>query len=96
MRAFDSIFQKGQAEGSQMDQLSDAFDLSGKVALVTGGASGIGAGIAEILANAGATVVIADRDSEGAQKQVAALTEAGGQAGAAYVDLADETSIVSA
>jgi len=41
---------------------SMTFSLSGKVALVTGGASGIGAGIAAVLAEAGATVVIADVD----------------------------------
>jgi NAD(P)-dependent dehydrogenase (short-subunit alcohol dehydrogenase family) len=71
-----------------------AFDLTGKVALVTGGASGIGAGIASVLAEAGATVVIADRDEAGARREASALTEAGHKAGFVHVDLADETSIV--
>lgn len=51
------------------------FDLSGRVAIVTGGAMGIGRGIAFLLAHAGASVVIADIDAETAQK-VAAQVEA--------------------
>ncbi|MEN5083852.1 SDR family oxidoreductase [Bosea sp. TWI1241] len=42
----------------------DRFRLDGEVAIVTGGASGIGAAVAEALTEAGATVVIADRSSE--------------------------------
>ena len=59
-------------------------DLSGRLAVVTGGASGIGAACAVRLAEAGASVVVADLDIEGAVK-VAART--GGRAVAA--DLAD-------
>src|SRR5690348_3864571 len=70
------------------------FALDGKVAVVTGGGSGIGAGIAAVLAEAGATVVIADRDEAGAGREVAALAEAGHSAGAVTLDLADEASIV--
>jgi NAD(P)-dependent dehydrogenase (short-subunit alcohol dehydrogenase family) len=70
------------------------FDLSGKVAVVTGAANGIGAGIAEVLAEAGATVVIADLDAGKAQAQAAALTRAGRRAASVRLDLADEASIV--
>lgn len=70
------------------------FNLAGRVALVTGGASGIGAGIATVLAEAGATVVVADIDAARTAKEVAALTEAGHSAGAVQIDLADESSIV--
>ena len=73
---------------------SNPFDLSGKVVLVTGGASGIGTGITAVLAEAGATVVIADRDEAGAKREAAALIEAGHKAWAVRVDLADEGSIV--
>jgi len=70
------------------------FDLSGKVALVTGGASGIGTGIAALLAEAGATVVIAEINEANARREAAALTEAGYTAGSVTIDLADEASIV--
>ena len=73
-----------------------AFDLANKTALVTGGASGIGTGIAAVLAEAGATVVIADHNAELAQREAARLTDAGLRAGFVRVDLADEASIVSA
>lgn len=71
-----------------------SFDLSGKVALVTGGASGIGTGITVVLAEAGATVVIADRDQAGARREAAALADAGHKAASVLIDLADEASIV--
>jgi NAD(P)-dependent dehydrogenase (short-subunit alcohol dehydrogenase family) len=73
-----------------------SFSLDAKVALVTGGASGIGIGIATVLAEAGATVVIADRDEPAAKQVVATLKEAGHKAGCVRVDLADENSIVHA
>ena len=46
------------------------FSLSGKVAIVTGGASGIGAAIVDAYASKGATVVILDRALEAAQRKV--------------------------
>jgi NAD(P)-dependent dehydrogenase (short-subunit alcohol dehydrogenase family) len=72
------------------------FDLSGKLAVVTGGASGIGGGIAEVLAEAGATVIIADIDEANATKQAQRLAEAGLKAGAQRLDLSDENSVVAA
>ena len=70
------------------------FGLTDKVALVTGGASGIGAGIATVLAEADATVIIADIDGAKASSQAAALTDAGHSAWAVHIDLADEDSVV--
>ena len=78
-----------------MAAMGGIFDLSGKVALVTGGASGIGAGIAAVLAEAGATVVIADINADRAQAEAAGLTTAGHSAGWVQIDVADEGSIVA-
>ncbi len=71
------------------------FSLENKVALVTGGAGGIGAGIAAVLAEAGAVVVIADINVENAEREVAKLIAAGHRAAAIAINLADENSIVS-
>jgi NAD(P)-dependent dehydrogenase (short-subunit alcohol dehydrogenase family) len=76
------------------DRPVNSFDLSGRVAIVTGAASGIGVGIAAVLAEAGATVVIADRDAAGAEREASKLIEAGHEAGSVGIDLADEASIV--
>ena len=70
------------------------FSLTNKVALVTGGASGIGAAIAKLLAQAGAHVVIIDIDRDKAEQEVATLTDAGLLATSKIIDLADENSIV--
>jgi NAD(P)-dependent dehydrogenase (short-subunit alcohol dehydrogenase family) len=75
---------------------NDYFSLTGKIAVVTGGASGIGAGIAQVLGAAGATVVIADIDGAAAAKQVAVLADAGLKIASVHLDLASETSIVNA
>jgi NAD(P)-dependent dehydrogenase (short-subunit alcohol dehydrogenase family) len=77
-----------------MSELAEVMSLEGRVAIVTGGASGIGIGIAAMLAEAGATVVIVDRDEAGAEREAASLQAAGHRAEAIGLDLADEASIV--
>ena len=63
-------------------------ELAGRVAVVTGAASGIGRAAAAAMAGAGATVVLADRDAAGAEQ---AAAEIGGHA--AHVDVADAGAV---
>lgn len=71
------------------DLLRQLFGLDGRLAVVTGGASGLGAAIAKGLAGAGATVVVADVDEERASAVVAAITDAGGTAEHRRLDVTD-------
>ncbi|HEY5698007.1 MAG TPA: SDR family NAD(P)-dependent oxidoreductase [Acidimicrobiales bacterium] len=71
----------------------NAFDLTGRVALVTGAASGIGRASAERMAEAGATVVCADRDAEGATITARQITGAGGQADSVSLDVTDAEEV---
>jgi len=68
------------------------FDLSGRVALVTGGNGGIGLGMARGLAKAGASLVIAGRNPEKNKAAVAELTRLGASCSGVEVDVADETA----
>jgi 3-oxoacyl-[acyl-carrier protein] reductase len=65
-------------------------DLAGQVAIVTGGARGIGRGIAAVLAGEGAHVVIVDLDAEQGR---AAAAELGERASAVFADVTDRASV---
>jgi 3-oxoacyl-[acyl-carrier protein] reductase len=71
-------------------------DLTGKVAFVTGGASGIGRAIAVLFAESGARVHVADVDEGGADEAVQAITKAGGDAAASRTDVGDEEQVRAA
>jgi NAD(P)-dependent dehydrogenase (short-subunit alcohol dehydrogenase family) len=64
--------------------------VEGKVALVTGGASGIGAACVRTLAREGAKVVVTDIDDRGGAEQIAAVKDAGGEAIYLRHDVTDE------
>lgn len=68
------------------DQLHD---FAGKVAIVTGGASGIGEAVAQSIAARGGQVIIADIDENDAERAVAAITDAGGAAKSIRTDVSD-------
>ncbi len=69
------------------------FDLGGKVALVTGGNSGIGLGMAEALAQAGAAVCVWGTNDEKNAAARARLEKHGGKVLALRCDVADEAAV---
>ena len=71
-------------------------ELAGRVALITGGASGIGRATARMLAARGAHVVVADRNVEGVEEVAEELTAAHGarRALAVFVDVTSEDAVV--
>ncbi len=74
-------------------ELHSIIDLHGKVAIVTGGAVGIGYGIAYRLAEAGASVVVADKSKAAAQNAAEMLTSIGRTALAVEADVADKAQV---
>jgi NAD(P)-dependent dehydrogenase (short-subunit alcohol dehydrogenase family) len=74
-------------------RMAALFDLSGQVAIVTGGGSGIGRAAATILADAGAAVVVADIDETAARS---AAAELGGPASAMPLNVADGAAVKAA
>jgi NAD(P)-dependent dehydrogenase (short-subunit alcohol dehydrogenase family) len=73
--------------------LSELFDLSGQVAVVTGAGSGIGQACAARLAQAGARVLCADLDGPAAESTAAGLESAGRTAAAVSVDVRDADDV---
>ena len=71
------------------------FDLQGKVAVVTGAGSGIGAAIARLFARQGAAIAAADRDTTAAGRIAAAITADGGTAMGYPCDVADPDDVAA-
>jgi len=72
------------------ETVTAAFNLSGRVAVVTGAGSGLGQASAEILAGAGATVICGDINDERAQETATSIRSTGGSAESVGVDVSDE------
>src|SRR5207248_3714721 len=72
------------------------FDLSSRVALVTGGTSGLGRAIAVGLAEAGAAVVVGSRDAAKVADTAAELRPLSGKSGGLQLEVADPASIEAA
>jgi len=68
------------------------FGLSGRKALVTGGAQGLGQGMAEALARAGASVVVADLQDDTGELVAKGIEATGGTASYVHLDVTDEAS----
>jgi 3-oxoacyl-[acyl-carrier protein] reductase len=75
---------------------ADIFDLTGKVALVTGASSGLGARFAECLAENGAAVALVARRADRLAALQSKIAEAGGRAIAVEADVCDRTAMRSA
>ena len=76
-----------------MHDIQEVFGLSGRVAVVTGGASGIGRAVAEVLAGAGARVIVGDLNAAGARETAVAIKELGGEALAHEVDVSQREQV---
>lgn len=74
--------------------MKNKFDLTGKIAVVTGGGSGIGKAIAITLSQQGATSIILDLSLEAANAVVQEIEEAGGKAEAYACDVADHDHVI--
>ncbi len=75
--------------------IHELFDLSGKVAVVTGGGDGIGKGCCEILAAAGASVVVSDINVDKAREVADGITSSGGKAVAVKCNVLEDADLVN-
>jgi 3-oxoacyl-[acyl-carrier protein] reductase len=72
-----------------------AYDLSGRVAVITGGASGIGAATGDLLAGVGAAVVVADLNADGAEATASKLRDAGAKAIGVATDVTKRADVAA-
>ncbi len=78
-----------------MADLGYMFDLSGRIAVVTGGGDGIGKGCCDILSKAGASVVVSDLDFEKAQKVSDEINKNGGRSIAVACNVLQDEDLVN-
>jgi NAD(P)-dependent dehydrogenase (short-subunit alcohol dehydrogenase family) len=82
--------------GSEIAATKDVlkiFDLTGRTAVVTGGASGIGEATAKVLAGAGANVMVGDIDGDGAERTAKAIVADGAAAIALRTDVTQRADV---
>ena len=79
-----------------METLTRIFDLTGRVAVITGGNGGIGLGIAQALAAAGCNVSIWGRNAEKNKSAAATMTDCSGKVHTAICDVSDSASVKAA
>src|SRR5688572_8312635 len=72
-----------------------AYDLSGRTAVITGAASGIGAETSELLAASGAAIVAADLNGDGAESTAAKIRDAGGRAVGVSADVTQRADVAA-
>jgi NAD(P)-dependent dehydrogenase (short-subunit alcohol dehydrogenase family) len=93
------MFHVGMVSGRHHNHVQEHRELGmasrfrGRVAIVTGGASGIGKAVCETLCHCGAKVVVADIDGARADEIAQALCARGGQARAAHVDVSEHEQV---
>src|SRR6516162_1277251 len=80
------------ADGS-VRKVTEMFDLSDRVALVTGGGQNVGAGIAHALAGQGAAVAVNDFHADRAKRIASDIEKAGGRASAVAFDVTDLAAV---
>lgn len=95
MRRRGALASGTEAKGDALrrDLAGALFDVKGLRTVVTGAASGIGLGMAEVCAANGASVVLADRDAEGLERARERLADGGCDVRAVAVDVADPESV---
>ncbi len=79
--------------GAGAGVLNTLFNLNGKVAVVTGGGSGIGRAISDVFSRQGAHVVVLDLDAHAASAAAAAIAAGGGSAESAACDVSDAAAV---
>ena len=77
-------------------QTNDRFSLAGQVAVITGGAGGIGSAIATGYADAGATVIVAGLSAQSCAAVAAAIVQRGGKAVACAFDVSAQSAVDTA
>lgn len=84
---------KGRDKKMNLEYMQKVFGLEGRYAVITGGSSGIGRGIARSLANLGAIVTVLGRNKEELKKTEELIHSEGGTCDSAVVDIADREAV---